>query len=198
VTEEDIQKVLDLRPQLPNPFRLGIFFKDSSGYSGPYSHSLDASHWQPSDKQKILQIGESLKSSGVVSDTTFISGETSRGQDLKSVRLAGARHGVDAVLVVSGVADVDRYNNSLGPTYALIITPFFVPGTVVDALFISHAGLWDVRNEFLYASAEADGFARQTRSAFLIREDEAVSVARDRSITELATAIEKHVQNLRD
>lgn len=196
-TEQDIQRVLDLRPQLPRPFKLGIFFKQGARVqTDRYRYQWYGWDWQPSDKQKLLDVGSSLQRDGLVSDTVFISPETSTGQDLKSIRLAAARHGVDAVLVVSGVADVDRYNNALGPTYALLVTPLFIPGTVVDALFISHAGLWDVRNEFLYSSAEADGLASQTRPAAIVREDAVVSLARERSITELSAAMEQHMKNL--
>lgn len=196
-TEEDIQRVLDLRPQLPRPFKLGIFFRlGTDTATDRYPYRREVWSWQPSDKQKILDIGQSLQGDGRVTETVFISAETSAGQDLKSIRLAAARHGVDAVLVVSGVADVDRYNNALGPTYALIVTPLFVPGTVVDALFVSHAGLWDVRNEFLYSSAEADGLASQTRPAAMAREDTVISLARQRSIAQLSESVEQHIRNL--
>jgi len=197
VTEKDIQRVLYLRAQLPRPFKLGIFFKQGTRIqSDRYVHHWAGWEWQPSDKQKVLDVGPSLKRDGLVSEIVFISSETIGGQDLKSIRLAAARHGVDAVMVVTGVADVDRYNNALGPTYALIITPLFVPGTVVDALFVSHAGLWDVRNEFLYASAEADGSASQTRAAAMVREDAVVALARERSINELSAAMLQHIKNL--
>ncbi len=197
VTEEEIQHVLDLRPQLPRPFKLGIFFKSAPDESsGRYPYRPHAWSWQPSDKQKVLDVGQSLQHDGRVSESVFISPETSAGQDLKSIRLAAARHGVDAVLVVSGIADVDWYNNALGPTYALVVTPLFIPGTVVDALFVSHAGLWDVRNEYLYASTEADGMASDTRPAVLAREEPVVSLARERAITDLAASIEQHIKNL--
>lgn len=191
-TEEEIQRVFDLKPQLPHPFKLGVFFRAESG--DPYPRVIW--QWQPDDKQRLLEVGQALERRGVITEAVFISPETSSGQDLKAIRLAAARHGVDAVLVVSGVADVDRYNNSLGPTYALIVTPFFVPGTVVDALFLAHAALWDVRNEFLYASMESDGRASQTVPAVMVQEDSVVAQGKQAAIAQLAESVERHIQNL--
>lgn len=196
-TEEDIQRVLDLRPQLPRPFKLGIFFKDGASMrSNRPQYQWHGWNWQPSDKNKMGEVGTSLQRDGIVSDAFFISPEISTGEDLKAIRLAAARQGADAVMVVSGVADVDRYNNLLGPTYALLVTPLFVPGSVADALFVSHAGLWDVRNEFLYAAAEADGQASLTRPSAFLRDEVVVSEARARSMTELATAMKQRIRNL--
>jgi len=196
-TEEDIQRVLDLRPQLPRPFKLGIFFKDGAlTRSDRSQHQWYGWNWQPRDKDTMVEVGTSLQRDAVVSHAFIVSPEISNGQDLKSIRLAAARQGADAVMVISGVADVDRYNNLLGPTYALLITALIVPGSVADALFVSHAGLWDVRNEFLYAAAEADGQASLTRPAALLRDEVVVAQARARSIAELATAMKRHIRNL--
>jgi hypothetical protein len=191
VTEAEIQRVIDLKPQLPRPFKLGVYL--AHPISRHWSSSWD---WRPSDKDAILGIGESLQRTGLVSETIFISPATAQDEKLKSVRLAAARHGVDAVLVVSGVSDLDRYNNALGVLYALIVTPLFVPGTVVDGVFVSHAGLWDVRNGFLYASVETDGESSATGPAAFVDEAMVVKDAKERSIASLAEAIRNHIENL--
>lgn len=197
VTEADIQRVLELRPQLPHPFKLGIYFRPRpDGRSRERVGAASSWTWHPSDKQRLIDVGRALEQDGIVSETVFVSAETGAGRDLRAIRLAAARHGVDAVLVVNGVADTDRYNNALGMTYVLIVTPLFVPGTVVDALFVSHAALWDVRNEYLYAAAEADGEASQTRPAALVHEPEVVEQARANSIDALAASIAGHARNL--
>jgi hypothetical protein len=191
VTEEEIQRVIDLKPQLPRPFKLGIYL------AHPISRHWGSSwEWRPIDKDAILGVGESLQRTGLVSETIFISPATTQDEELKSVRLAAARHGVDAVLVVSGVSDIDRYNNALGVTYALIVTPLFVPGTVVDGIFVSHAGLWDVRNGFLYASVETDGESSATGPAAFVDEAMVVKDAKKRSIASLTEAIRNHIENL--
>jgi hypothetical protein len=191
VTEEEIQRVIDLKPQLPRPFKLGIYL------AHPISrHWRSSWDWRPSDKDAILGVGKSLQRTGLVSETIFISPATAQDEKLKSVRLAAARHGVDAVLVVSGVSDIDRYNNALGVAYALIVTPLFVPGTIVDGIFISHAGLWDVRNGFLYASVETDGESSTTGPAAFVDEAMVVRDAKERSIASMAEAIQIHIENL--
>jgi hypothetical protein len=191
VTEEEIQRVIELKPQLPRPFKLGIYL--ARPISRHWSSSWD---WRPSDKDAILGVGESLQGTGLVSETIFISPATAQDEKLKSVRLAAARHGVDAVLVVRGVSDIDRYNNALGVAYALIVTPLFVPGTVVDGVFVSHAGLWDVRNGFLYASVETDGESSTTGPAAFVDEAMVVKDAKERSLASLAEAIRNRIENL--
>src|SRR5207245_2596786 len=96
----------------------------------------------------------------------------------------------------SGVAATDRYNNLLGPFYALIVTPFFVPGTVIDGLFVAHAALWDVRNGFLYTSSEVDARNSLTRPAFFAREADAVALAKVDAIGKLAADVEQRIGNL--
>ncbi len=191
VTEEEIQRVLDLKPQLPRRFKLGLYFTQPKS-----RHWASGWNWLPADKESFLDIGKSLEQQGLVSETVFVSTATASDEKLKSIRLAAARHGLDAVLVLSGVSDVDRYNNSLGPVYALLVTALFVPGTVVDGLFVSHAGLWDVRNGFLYASVEADGKASSTGPAAFVSEDDVVTEAKADSLQTLATAIQKRIENL--
>jgi hypothetical protein len=197
VTEEEIQRVLELKPQLPKPFKLGVYFKQpaTNDWMGSWQ-------WLPEDKELFLDLGKTLAAQGIVSETVFVSSATNSrsmvpgapDEELKSIRLAAARHGVDAVLLVSGVSDIDRYNNALGPTYAVLVTAFFVPGTVLDVLFVSHAGLWDVRNGYLYTSVEADGTGSQTRPAFFAHEEVVTHSAKTEALNKLKDATAQHIQ----
>jgi hypothetical protein len=191
VTEEEIQRVFDLKPQLPRPFKLGVYLTNPTS-----RHWSSRWNWLPEDKESILAIGQLLGKGSLVSETVFISPATATDEKLKSIRLAAARHGVDAVLVVSGISDIDRYNNALGVVYSLIVTPLFIPGTVVDSVFVSHAGLWDVRNGFLYASVEADGESSVTGPAAFVDESNVVAEAKEKSLTALLTSVESHIRNL--
>ena len=67
----------------------------------------------------------------------------------------------------------------------MIITPFFVPGTVADGLVMTNAVMWDVRNQYLYLSAEAEGTAKQTKPAFFIDEDHLINDARSNAVAAL-------------
>ncbi len=99
----------------------------------------------------------------MASDVFFISNMIVDGnEDLKSLRMAAAKHQADALLVVTGAAQVDRYINGWGWSYALILPTFFVPGSQVDTLFLSSAALWDVKNEYLYLTNDAEDVVHET------------------------------------
>src|SRR5437870_1807881 len=104
VTEDDIRKALELRPQLPKSFRLGIRFNQprTDRYSPGWT-------WQPEDKDALLRAGENLKRKEIVSEVAYVSAAIAGGDEVKASRYAAAQHGVDAVLIVSGVAATDRY-----------------------------------------------------------------------------------------
>jgi hypothetical protein len=163
VTDEDIKKVLDLRPQLPKPFKLGVYFVDSD------FRNWDL-RWNADDKQMVMSLEEELKKTGEVSKMFLINESVVNGKDLKSIRLAAAHHGADALLVVSNVSASEQYMNGWGATYILLIPALFVPGTNTNALFITRAALWDVRNEYLYMAVESE--AVKSRKASVINSDE--------------------------
>lgn len=162
ISDEEIKKVFDLKPQLPKPFKIGVYFMDN------HLRSYDL-RWNSEDKDGILKLEHELQKSGEVSKMFIINDSLVQGHDLKSLRLAAAHHGADALLVVSATHDVDRYLNSWAATYLLVVPAFFVQGTVTDALYITRAALWDVRNEYLYMAVEAESFKRRTSS--LVNED---------------------------
>jgi len=194
VTDADIQKALDAKPTVKKPFKLGIYFMP-----GQKRIEEDRSYdwnWTTADKDTVVDMAAVIKTRGMVTETAFISSSLVATNDIRSIRYAAAQHGVDAVLVISGSSDTDRYNNPLGILYIGIVTAFFVPGTVVDALFISHAGLWDVRNGCLLMSVEADGNASITRPATAAREEDAVARAKRESIKLLAHDVASRISSM--
>jgi hypothetical protein len=181
VTEEDIKKALELKPQLPAPFKLAVFFAPpKSGWR--YGSSWT---WTGEDKDVLLQMKADLIKKNILSDMFVLPDSIFEGTDNRAIRLAAARAGADAVLIVNGVSSVDRYNNGWGGTYILIITPFFVPGTIADGLVMINAVMWDVRNQYLYLSAEAEGTAKQTKPAFFINENHLINDARLNAVAAL-------------
>jgi len=157
VNDAEIAKALKLKPNLPRPFKVGVYFAPPKGH-----YNQQDWRWETKDKEIFLEIPKELKNTELISEVFQISQATMIGDDLQSIRLAAAKHGADAVLVITGTADVDRYNNSLGFTYILLVTAFFIPGSEVDALFMTNATLWDVRNEYLYLTAEAEAIVHKT------------------------------------
>lgn len=192
VTEEDIQSGLELRPHLPSPFRLAIYFTSSST-SRRYGSTWS---WLDEDKDRFLAIGAELKNKRIISDAFVISDHIVEGSDTKSIRLAAARAGADAVLVVNGVGDIDRYNNALGYTYILLITPFFIPGTQADGLFMANASLWDVRNQYLYLSVEGEGIAKEIKPVLFIDEKKIMKSAKTAALTALKAELSSRLAKI--
>jgi hypothetical protein len=192
ITEEDIQKTLSLQPQLPSPFKLAIYFAQPK--TNRYYGSLW--NWRSEDKDTIIATSDALKSKGTINEAIVINEDIVEGNDNRAIRMAAARAGADAVLIVRGTSDIDRYNNTLGYSYALIVTPLFIPGTVADGLFMVTASMWDVRNQYLYLSSEAEGSARQTRPAVFIEEGQLIKAAKSDALTALSKEISVRLTKL--
>jgi hypothetical protein len=186
ITDSDIKKALEAKAQLPDPFKMAI-----------YTH-LDA--WRVNcneqDKSELDLLAGNLIAAGVVSDVIYINSSMFEGKGHAAIRLAAARAGADAVLMVHGAGTSDRYNNALGATYFLLVTPFFVPGTVSDGLFMLSASLWDVRNQYLYLSAEAEGTASRTGTAVHLKDHQVVSEAKTKAIKALRLEIESQLLSI--
>ena len=186
ITEDEIKQVLELKPQLQFPFKLGVYFLERYRYAWRYGES----HWEGRDKQ--LEWLESLKDEGILSEIIPITSITLTDDDgdyryhtpsLKSIRLAAARHHADAVLIVDYVPDVDRYNNFTAVLYITIIGGFFVPGTHSDALVMMNGALWDVRNEYLYLTVEVEEEQRRIGTAFLLRDEGTIREAKHKALS---------------
>lgn len=152
--DADIKKAYDKKSALPKPFKLGVFFKTSP----------DANwRWSEQDKAFVTEeLVKELKKDGLIADVFPIANSIVTDEDLKALRMAAAKHGADALLVVGGGAQVDKYINNWGWTYALIVPAFFVPGSKADTLFMANASLWDVRNEYLYLTAQSESTKSRT------------------------------------
>ena len=183
VSDEEIARVLGLRPQLAPPFKLGGYFRSSQ-------------RWTGADKDALLGRLGPLVEAKAISQVIPISDSMIAREDLKSIRLAGARYGADAVLVVNGATQLDRYSNAGSALYWTIIGLFIVPGTSADALFLGSATLWDVRNEYLYASAEAEATEHAVGTPFTVDDDRLRAAARTKGMTALAEEVERRLRAL--
>ena len=182
IAEEDIAKVLALKPQLPRGFKLGIYLVPPEPGQLPYTPEWN---WTGEDKDELLKMAAPLKEKGIVADAYIVPESLLDGRSRRAVRLAAARSGADAVLIVGGVPAIDRYNNELGYTYVLLLTALVVPGTVADGLFITNASMWDVGNDYLYLSVEAEGVASQTAAPVFIAEERIIKRAKAEAVQEL-------------
>lgn len=186
------QEVGGLQTQLPKPFTLALYFSPSGMDPG----NQFGWNWHGEDTDQLVTLQEELASQGIVSQILPIPDSLVTGDDLQAIRSAAARAGADAVLVVNGISDVDRYNNDLGLTYALLITPFFVSGTEVDSLFMVNATMWDVRNEYLYLSVETEGTAQEVGPPFDIYEKQLIHQAKANALRGLRSELTLRLRNM--
>lgn len=200
VTDVEIGRVLALRPQLPSPFRLAVWFRPSRAerWSPSRPPPRLAFQWREEDREAVLAALRPLVASGFLAEITAIPDFVVTGDDLRAARLAAARHGVDAVLVVSGASDVDRYNNWASLLYVTFVGMWFVPGSHAEGIFLASASLWDVRNEFLYATAEAEGTSGKTAPVVLLEDEDMIAPAKRTALAALGRELFVRVRSLRE
>jgi hypothetical protein len=187
ITDTTIAEALARRPQLPPRFRVGVFIRDVPARQAGW-------RWSGEEKDRIVKAVAGLEEVG---DAFLLSPMIAQGTDLTSLRLAAARHGADALLVVTGAADVDRYSNALVFSYFLVLPMLFIPASQAEALFLARAAMWDVRNEFLYLTAEAESVKKQVRPAAFIDERELVDAAKEETVSLLAREISYRLRESR-
>lgn len=180
---QHIEEVLAQRSQLPRPCKVAVYFRGGSSLW----------QWQAADKEVLLRVGPELKRQNLVSDLFLLGDNLVQGGSLADIRLAAARLGADAVLVVDAVASIDQYGNLLSPLYVALLPMVMVPGTELDALVLARASLWDVRNEYLYLYSEGEGLANQTRPLWFIERQHAIAKARTQALEALQKSLLERV-----
>jgi rhombotail lipoprotein len=178
-----------------------VFLLDDNHQS--YSHPKGASdrasewRWDVAYKETIVAWGEQLKTEGILSDMFVISEMIKHGNSLIDIRQAAALQGADAVLVLSGVTDIDRYQNVAAALYITIVGTYFIPGTHIDSLFIMNGALWDVRNQYLYLAAESEGIGNTLGPLSLIKSKPAISAAKKNAIESFRPEFLKRIKSLK-
>jgi len=114
--------------------------------------------------------------------------------DLAGIRLAAAEHGADAVLVLNGITEVDRYNNFASFLYLTVVGLWLVPGTHTDSLFVLDGAMWDVKNQYLYLSVESEGLASKTGPQMILKDKDSVVEAKKRAVQSFGSELEKRVR----
>ncbi len=192
IATQETQETVGSQTQLPKPFKLALYFSPS----GMDSANQFGWNWGGEDTDQLVALQEELASQGIVSQILPLPDSQVVGDDVQAIRSAAAHAGADAVLVVNGISDVDRYNNDLGMTYALLITPFFVPGTEVDSLFMVNATMWDVQEEYVYLSVETEGTAQEVGPPFDIYEKQLIGQAKANALRGLRSELTTRLRNM--
>jgi hypothetical protein len=190
--DKEIKDAFDKKPNLPKAFKVGVYFKSPERAN---KNLLTNWRWTEEDKAILETVVSDLKKDGIVSDVFPIQGSLVADEDLKSLRLAAAKHHADALLVIGGAGQIDRYINGLGWTYALLLPALFVPGSEAETLFITNASLWDVRNEYLYLSAETEATTKKTYiAAFGQQDKDLLNDAKTKSLMNLKDELSKMIK----
>ncbi|QQS36093.1 MAG: hypothetical protein IPM56_17935 [Ignavibacteriales bacterium] len=189
--DADIQKVLTLKPQLTAPLRLAVYLDQQvvNYWQNTYWR------WVENDKAKILDTLKSIDDS-LFSEIFIIPSSMVGDSNIKTIRLAAARHNADAVLVIRGINDIDKYGNFWSWTYITIILGWIVPGTEVDSYFKLSASMWDVRNEYLYLTAESDSYSNYSKAAFIINDKNIVNKDKTVAFNSILKELKSRFKNL--
>ncbi|MGZ8374728.1 MAG: hypothetical protein ACXWWF_07375 [Nitrospira sp.] len=171
---------------LSTPLRLGVFF---ANHDFPHRQSVRTVEWLARDRDQLLRELAPLQDTHVLQDAFILMDATLRGEDILGIRQAGARYGVDLVLIVDGVAAVDRYNNRLAWLYPTLLGAYLAPGTESDALVMVTGGLWAVRSEWHAPMQTVEGTSTLVGSAVLVEDIAALQEAKKYAIRALGQRI---------
>lgn len=171
---------------LSTPLRLGVFFVN---HDFPHRQSIRTVEWLARDRDQLLRELDPLQDTHILQDAFVLMDATLRGEDIRGIRQAGARYGVDLVLIVDGVAAVDRYNNRFAWLYPTLLGAYLAPGTESDALVMVTGGLWAVRSEWHAPMQRVEGTSMLVGSAVLVEDIAALQEAKKHAIRALGQRI---------
>ncbi len=204
VTDADIRAVLNRNAQLRFPIKVAVHLVAETYHprygGGPVRPDMRFApdwRWTTADRERIAQWAEPLREAGVVADLYVMSEMVSASGDLKSIRLAAAKHGADVVLLVKGVSQLDSYVNAASVFNLLILPGYVVPASHRDALLLLRGGMWDVGNECLYLSVDAEGEAKTTGPTFLIKDEDARDAAKLAALDSFGAELQKRLLALK-
>ena len=193
-TEEQIDNILGVKPQLDLPFKLGVYVLRGTGGSGEKLLS-EAMLGEESEFESFLA---EMKSSDIISEVVTIPASLVDNKDnLDEIRVAAARYGADAVLIINSIDSVDRYNNWSSILYLSIIGLWIIPGTNVDALSVVQGLLFDVRNGYLYFSFESEGRDDEIGTAVLLKNRHVLEKSRKKAALKFLQALRVRLEDLK-
>lgn len=178
---------------LSSPVRLGIFFAD---HNIPVGQSIRKVEWLSADRVQFLHEFAPLQDEHILTDTFVLMDATLRGEDIRGIRQAGARHGADMVLIVGGAAAIDRHNNRYAWLYPTVIGAYLAHGTESDALVMVTGSLWAVHSEWHAPIQTVEGVSKLVGSAVLVDDTAALQEAKKQAIQFLCERVADQLQRL--
>ena len=170
------------------PPTLALYLKPT-GYLGR------AFEWDDHDRDLALAWARELAARSVLAGARFVSPASLKGSTLLELRQAAERYGADAILVLDGAAEVDRYNNYKAPLlYWTIVGAYVADGTHSDALCLIKATLWDVKTGGRLFTETAEGRTGQVGPAALVNDRDEVVRAKKQALDRLLSRIAERLE----
>jgi len=183
---------LTARSSRPSALKLGLYLKPTGFFKREFE-------WTDSDRDTVLAWAKNLRTTGVVSDSTFVPQSSIKGNTLTELRESASRYGAEQLLILDGAAAVDRYNNyKASLLYWTILGAYFADGTHSDALCLLRSSVWDVKTGTQLATDDAQGTAKQVGPATRIEDRATVSEACQQALRQLLVTVKNrlvHPQN---
>jgi len=193
ISYDEIRNASLAQSDLVLPFSVGVFYRESLERD---LTNTRASQWSAWDKKRFSESLQKLKEKNIISDYSSINPLLVAGRDLKSLLLAAAHSHVDTVLQISGIGEVDTYDNPWSITYLPFFTLFFVRGTNVDALYKIKAELWDVKNQYLFFAVDFENIQKEKRPGWLRYEQRILDKAKAQTIEMLRPELYNRLVNI--
>lgn len=200
-----IRAALNLQPQLRLPVKIAVYLQPVAAENRRLS-------WSPEDKEQIADWEARLRRAGIASDLFLMSEivvddvtnstseealKQSQAMSIPRLRLAAAKHGASALLVIRGSRVLDEYFNPLAALYLTIVGYFIVPGSHADATVTLDGALFDVANEYLYVSLDAEGKGESFGPGAILEGDRATADAKREALTLFGNALFDRMERLR-
>lgn len=187
VTDETISKAQKLQPQLRFPCRIAVYLK-------PNAHA--DWRWTPKDKAILESWANALKTEAVASDLFVLPDMLTGKGELKELRFAAAQCGADALLIIHGAAQTDRYLNPAAVFNLTVLGGYIIPGSHRDSLFMVEGCVLDPHNGYLYAGAQAEGEGAIIGPTFIIEEKDAITQAKSQALHRFGPELLQRMRNL--
>lgn len=189
---------LDSRPHIPQtvrpspPVRLGVFFVK---HDVPDTAAVRKVEWLSADRDQLLRELAPLREELLLTDIFVLADVTLRSDNIKGIRQAGNRFGADIVLIIDGIAAVDRYNNYLAWLYPTLIGAYLVPGTESDALVMATGSLWAVHSDWHALLPTVEERSKAVGAAAFLADNAPLQDAKSLAIQTLGKRIAEALQH---
>ena len=193
-TSQENQPLSPQNTRLSPPFRLGVIFAE---HNAPNTISIRKVEWLSTDRDHLLRQLTPLRDEGLLVDTFVIMDVTLRRDDIKGIRQTGARFGADLVVIIDGIAAIDRYNNRLAWLYPTLIGAYVLPGTESNALVMATGNLLAVHSDWHAPLQTIEGQAKVKGSAAFVEDATALQEAKQSAIQALGQRIADQLQSLK-